>query len=214
MDTCLSEESKPSLENLFLDFEHPNPNINHKACVDMALYWPDASIERLIVKLDTKNIEMRRKSVKALGFFGDAALLPLVKIFLTSKDLSVRISCLKVFVKIAAIEKYDPIPKCLEEVIEIALKDENPQTILALVSLLRQLYKQGLPILILLTRDTNILRAKAAITALGEIDDPSAANCLKSLLNDSAIDSLLKESILFSMENYSSRLNLFDRNKK
>ena len=214
METCIPESSKPSLENLFLDFEHPNPNINHKACLDMVVYWPDASIERLCFNLHKKNIEIRRRSVKALGFFGNAALLPVVKIFLTTPDLTVRVSCLKVLAKIAAIEKYDSIPRELEEIIEIALKDENPQMILALVCLLRQLNKLGMPILILITRDKNILRAKAAITALGEIDDPSVSNYLKSLLNDSSLDFLLQEGILFSLDNYSSRLNVLDRDKK
>ena len=199
-------KNKPSLDNLFDDFAHPNPNINHQACLLMALHWPVASINRLIANLSKKNIDIRRKSVKALGCFGDKALLPVYKVFLMNKDLTIRISCLKVFVKIAAVEKYDSIPNCLNQVIDSSLKDDNPQIVLALVSLLRQLGPQGLPKLIEISRDGNILRAKASVTAIGEIDDPSAENCLKELLYDKSIDQLVREGADYALETYKSRV--------
>jgi len=202
-----SNENKPSLDNLFVDFDHPNPNINQQAYLNMARYWPKAAIERLVKNLNHKDIVIRRKSVKALGCFGDIALSPVAKIFLNSQDSIVRISCLKIFVKIASIENYESIPKSLEEVIDLSLKDEDPQIILALVSLLRQLDEQGLPILILISSDENILRAKAAITALGEMNNPSAVKCLKSLLNDTSIDKLLWESVQYSLGNYVDKLD-------
>ena len=90
----------------------------------------------------------------------------------------------------------------------MAIIDENPQIILGLVSLLRQLNKLGLPSLMIISRDNNILRAKAAITALGEIEDSSAFNLLRSLSQDTSLDPLLLESIAFALDVNSSRLKL------
>ena len=208
MENNLLNETKPSLESLFEDFSHPNPNINQKACFEMKLNWPQESMEKLIENLNHTDIHLRRKSVKALGSFGDIALLPVSKIFLKTNSYIVRVSTMKVLVRIAAIEKYTSIPSCLSEVIRMAIIDENPQIILGLVSLLRQLNKLGLPSLMIISRDNNILRAKAAITALGEIEDSSAFNLLRSLSQDTSLDPLLLESIAFALDVNSSRLKL------
>ena len=196
------KKSKPSLDDIFKDLDHPNPNINKKACSNMVSYWPEASIERLIGNLYQKDLVLRRKSVKALGCFGDSALLPVARLFMDNNDVIVRTSCLKVFVKIAAIEKYDLFPKTLLEVVNLSLKDNNPQISLLVVSLLRQLGKQGLPLLIKNSRDKNILLAKASVTAIGEIVDPSSWNCLRALEDDSSLDDLIRESVIYSLENY------------
>ena len=198
----IPKKNKPSLEDLFEDLAHPNPNINRKACIDMAAYWPEFSIERLIGNLSQKDLVLRRKSVKALGFFGDNALLPVVSKFLDNDDVTIRASCLKVLVKIAAIEEYDLFPNALLEVVNLSLKDNNPQITLLVVSLLRQLGKQGLPLLIRNSRDKNVLLAKASVTAIGEIGDPSSLNCLRALEEDSSIDELVRESVIYSLENY------------
>ncbi|WP_320668258.1 HEAT repeat domain-containing protein [Prochlorococcus sp. MIT 1307] len=202
MSTYSSKRNKPSLDDLFEDLAHPNPNINKRAYVDMATYWPKASIERLIGNLNTKDVELRRKSVKALGGFGDIALLPVVRIFFSSEDISVRTSCLKVFVKIAAIETYKSIPEPLIKVIDLSIKDDNPQINLSVVSLLRQLGKQGLPKLIEIAKQENVLLAKASVTAIGEIDDPSSVDCLKALSANSSIDKLVQESAIYSLDSY------------
>ncbi len=194
--------NRPGLEELYEDFLHPNPNISAKASHKMVSFWPQASMERWISNLNRDDIEIRRRSVKALSLFGEDALPPMIKMFSNSKDLIVRMSCLKVLVKIAAIEKYDDFPKPLRKVIDIALVDESPQIILALVSLLRQLGSHGLPILIAMARDKNILRAKSAVTAIGEINDSNARNFLLELSEESSLDDLIKESIFFSLENF------------
>ena len=91
---------------LFDDLFHPNPNINRQACMEMILYWPKESIPRLILNLKEKDIAIRRKSIKALSFFGNAALNPVIENFFATNDLTIQISCLKTLVKIAAFEQY------------------------------------------------------------------------------------------------------------
>ena len=206
MESSLVEENKPSLENLFDDFSHPNPNINKNACLSMIQYWPQDSLERLLLHLSDKDIVLRRKSLNALALFGEMAISPLVRMFTASDDVNIRTSCLKVFVKIAAMEQCNSLPQKLSEVITLSLKDDNPQMILVLVSLLRQIGKPALPLLIKMSRDTNILRAKASVTAIGEIDHPSARDCLKELSESNSIDILIRESANYSLE-ISSNMN-------
>ncbi len=208
MESCHSKESKPSLDNLFADFDHPNPNINKGAFMQMALYWPEESIERLIANLSEKDIKLRRKSVQALGSFGDIALLPLSGLFLKSQDLIVRISCLKALVKIVSLEQYESLPFCLGEVLSLARKDEDPQIILASISIMRQLGKKGLPLLIEASKDKNILRAKASITAIGEIHDPDSLNYLNELLQDKSLDILLLDSVKDSLDSYNKYVEI------
>ena len=91
---------RTNIENIFDDFLHPNPNINTKACLDMIRYWPEVSMPRLISNLKEPDIVLRRKSIKALGYFGDIALEPVVNYFFDNSELIVRVSCLKVLIKI------------------------------------------------------------------------------------------------------------------
>ena len=198
----MTEEIKPSVDQLFEDFLHPNPNINKKASHEMVAYWPNESMEKLIFNLNQDDIEIRRRSINALGLFGDCVIAPIMKIFLASKDLIVRTSCLKVLIKVASLENYDYLPKSLEKIIECSLPDENPQIVLSLVLLLRQLDKHGLPALIQMSRDQNVLKAKASIMAIGEINEPNSRNYLLELLKDSFIDELAKESIIYALENF------------
>ena len=200
MKTPPFKEIKPSLDDLFQDLAHPNPNINNKACLDMIKYWPEASIERLIGNLSHKDLDLRRKSVKALGHFGDAVMPDIVKIFLTNKSTIVRSSCLKVLIKVVVCENYNSFPNSLIKVVSLSLREDNPEINLAVVCLLRQLGKHGLKKLIEISSHKNILIAKASITAIGEIDDPSSIICLKELSTDLSIDKLLRESASNSLE--------------
>jgi len=202
MEVSFLEENRPSFEALYEDFLHPNPNINREAFHKMVAYWPEESMARLILNLNKDDIEIRRKSIKVLGLFGDRAILPVMKVFFRSKDLIIRTSCLKVFIKVASLEKFDYLPKSLEKVIEHSLIDENPQIILSLVSLLRQLGKHGLTTLIKMSKDNNVLKAKASVTAIGEINEPNARNYLIELSKDSSVDALTRESVMYALESY------------
>ena len=199
MNTTSTGNDKPSLQALFEDFSHPNPNIYKQACFDMIRYWPQISMSMLISNLEEKDIILRRKSIIALGYFGDSALDPLVTFFFDKNDSTVRISCLKVLVKIAALEKYHSLPMQLNKIINLCLNDDDPEVILITVCLLRQLGKLGLPFLIRASRDKNILLAKASVTAIGEINDVLARNCLRELLEEECIDELIRESVEYAL---------------
>ena len=200
----------PSLENIFDDFLHPNPNINTQACLDMIRYWPEVSMPRLISNLKEPDIVLRRKSIKALGYFGDIALEPVVNYFFDNSELIARVSCLKVLIKIVTLEKYPLMPIGLREVVNLCLRNEEPQIILAIVCLLKQLGKTGLPILIEASKNNNILLSKASVTAICEINDPAARECLRGLLEDESTDKLVRESIVYNCSNHGAYEHLFD----
>ncbi len=202
MELVLDEDKKPNLDILFDDLVHPNPNINEEACLSLIRHWPNEALERLILSLDDQDLVLRRKFVAALGTFGIIALQPICVKFIASKDRNIRTSCLKVLVKIAANNYFDSISNGLRDVVETALLEDAPEITLTVISLLRQLGMAGLPYLIRVSQDKNLLRAKAAITALGEIDDPSVEICLKVIIEDKSTDVLILDGAVEALNNF------------
>ncbi len=188
-------EPRRDINELFDDFDHPNPNINKKAYLLMVRDWPELSFQRLIKYLNHQDIVIRRKSVKALSEFGFNIIPAVIQHYFSNEDIIIRISCLKILIRIAAKFPNRKFPKEVFDLIETAWLDDRPETILCVTSLLRQLRLQGLPYLIKASKDSNILRSKSAITAIGEIDDPSSEKSLRDLLENGSMDKLLWNSI-------------------
>ena len=201
--------NRPDIDSLFDDFDHPNPNINLEACIGMVRFWPKESIAKLMVNLDSNDIALRRKTIKALGHFGMDALNTIIARFADSKDRNTRISCLKVLVHIAARNDFDKIPKALYNLIEQSFLDDTPEAILTVITLLRQLGDQATPMLIKASKDENVLRSKAAITALGELHEPCIENWLIELIADTTRDELILKGAIDALENFQSREKKF-----
>ncbi len=191
-----SLNNRPKLETLLSDFLHPNPNINKDAYIDMQEYWPEESIQYLKSNLDSDDVELRRKSVKALSYFGTPIIPTILELYISNSSLRFRVGCLKVLVILAANNNMDNFYKDMQGVIEMAINDDSVELTLAIISLLRQLGQIACPILMRLSVDKNILRAKAAITALGEISDARSEKLLKQLSNNKELDCILRESAL------------------
>ena len=190
----LSEKETPSLKQLFDDLEHPNPYINNQAYIDMHSYWPKESKLRLINNLSSDDIVLRRKSVKALGTFGIEIIPSIQKKFFENEDIIFRISCLKVLVHICARNNIGKLSDDMLYLIRISIEYDNPELILSIVNLLRQLNIQGLPFLIDLCKDRNLLKAKSAIMSIIEIDHPSVKECLNNLIIDDSLDEFIRQS--------------------
>ena len=144
---------------------------------------------------DKDDIDLRRKSVKALSCFDIRVILPISNLFHLKNNLILRVSCLKIFVRVIPNLNLSELPDNFFDVINIAIKDDEPQMILTVISLLRQLQLEGMPILKYLCRDSNVLRACAAITAISEVKDKSVEPFLYELLEDKSLDPLVKASI-------------------
>ena len=190
------------MEELFNDFNHQNPNINKRAYENMHIFWPAESKTRLLGNLNSLDINIRRKSIKALSYFESDIIIPIVYLYLSSKDRILKISCLKILVKVAANNDVDDFEQDIKKVIDSALQDSSVELSLTLISLLRQLGKNAISILIKLAKDKDILRSKAAITALGELNSPEINALFKELSNNQDLDPIIREGALDALNRY------------
>jgi len=188
------EDDINSIDNIFNDLNHPNPNINIKAYEKMRRLWPEESIQRLIQNLDSKNIDIRRKSVKGIAYFGIEIVEKIINLYFSSNNETIMISCLKILTIIASEYELIEFKEQLNLLIESALAKTSPEIILISISLLRQIGEKSEPLLKLLCRDENTLKAKAAITALIEINDASLQSFLLELSQDNKIDTLVRDN--------------------
>ncbi len=203
----MEESFYQEINELFKDIFHPNPCINQMAYKVMLRDWPDTSIEKLMLSLDHKDIEVRRKSVKALSQFGEKILKPISAKFLLAENKTTRLSCLKVFVLISSALNLDRTPKEISQVLDLAIRDEAPEIVLTLVQMLRQMGSAGIPFLISLSKDDNVLKATAAITALGEMHSPCIASLLEEISSDQSRDLLVLQSAKNALETYMNLKN-------
>ncbi len=188
-------QEKPTLESLFEDLCHPNPNINKKAYLKMIEYWPKESMSRLLDNLDHADIALRRISVKALGAFGASILLPITKTFYLTNSKVWQTSCLKVFVQVASDGYASEFPHEAIVVINQAFEDDTPEIILTVIPLLKLMGEMGYPLLLKACADKNILRSFAAITAIVETNSPKANDFLKEVAERDSTDKFVKKRI-------------------
>ncbi len=196
----LSEDQKPSLEELLKDLEHPNPHINQEASLKMARYWPEESIKILIDNLNQSDLKVRRKSIKALANIGQKSLLPIADKFFSSNSEIVRLTCIKTFSRIAARLDFDGFPPEVIKVVEIAVEDDKPEMILSIGPLLRHMGKEGLPYLLRMCQDENVLRVQVSLMAIGELDEASIKKQLETILLQAPKDEFIRESIFKAIE--------------
>ena len=189
------KENIPTIEDIFSDFDHPNPHINRLAALNMREYWSEESIEILTRNLDSNNIELRRKSVKALGYFGKSIVKDIIEMYISSEEKTLKVSCLKVLVIVSSSHSLDDFEAEIKTLIESAVNDQSVEIILTIISFLRQNGEKTLPYLKCLCRDENVLKAKAAVTAISEINEISVGPFLQSIVNDSSLDEMVRESV-------------------
>ena len=146
--------------------------------------------------LKEEDLFIRRKSILALGRFGEKTLKSIVPLYMDTKDTIVKVSCLKTMIKVVVNFNLEELTQEEMLVVDLALKDRDPEIILTVISLLRQLGQTGRSILMKTCRDKDLLRAKASISALLEIKDKTVDDLLDELLNDKSIDPMIKEDIL------------------
>tara|TARA_Y100001968_G_C19283316_1_gene680361 strand:- start:326 stop:922 length:597 start_codon:yes stop_codon:yes gene_type:complete len=181
---------------LYQDFLHPNPNINSKAIFLLKKDFRVEFMKDLLHNLREENIVKRRKSILALGEYGEEILNSIVNLYLKSNSKIIKVSCLKTITKVIVNFDLKQLNNEVMLVIDSALEDISPEITLSVISLLRQLGLKGRDILMKTCRDKDLLRAKASISALLEMKDQSVDNLFDELLNDKSIDPMIKEDIL------------------
>ena len=181
---------------LYQDFLHPNPNINSQAFLILKKEFEVKFINNLLANLKEEDVFIRRKSILALGCFGEKILKSINSLYIDTKNPTVKVSCLKTMIKVVVNFNLEELSPEEMLVVELALKDDKPEIILTVISLLRQLGKTGRNILMKTCRDKDLLRAKASISALLEMKDQTVDDLFDELLNDKTIDPMIKDEIL------------------
>ena len=181
---------------LYQDFLHPNPNINYQAFLILRKEFETEFVNNLLANLKEEDLLIRRKSILALGQFGKKIFKSIVQLYMNTNNKNVKVSCLKTMIKVVVNFNLEELTQEEMQVVELALKDETPEIILTVISLLRQLGTTGRNILIKTCRDDDLLRAKASISALLEMKDQTVDDLFEELLNDKSIDPMIKEDIL------------------
>tara|TARA_B100000965_G_C19543064_1_gene736473 strand:+ start:823 stop:1419 length:597 start_codon:yes stop_codon:yes gene_type:complete len=181
---------------LYQDFLHPNPNINSQAIFLLKKDFKVEFMKKLLNNLKEEDVILRRKSILALGEYGEEVLNELVPLYLNSNNNIVKASCLKVMIKLVVNSNLKQLNQESMFIVELALKDRSPEIILIVISLLRQLGNNGRNILMESCRDKDLLIAKASISALLEMKDHSVNSLFEELLNDKSIDPMIREDIL------------------
>ena len=181
---------------LYQDFLHPNPNINSQATFILRREFRVEFMKNLLTNLKEEDILIRRKSILALGEFGEEILNSIVPLYFTSQTKILQVSCLKIIIKVIVNFNLKQLNLDVMKVVDSAIKDSSPEIILSVISLLRQLGLNGRDILMKTSRDKDLLKAKASVSALLEMQDQKVKDLFDELLNDKSIDPMIKEDIL------------------
>ena len=181
---------------LYQDFLHPNPNINSQAFLILKKEFEVKFMDNLLANLKEEDLFIRRKSILALGRFGEKVLNSIVSLYMNTNNILVKVSCLKTMIKVVVNFNLKELNQEEMLVVDSALNDDSPLIILTVISLMRQLGTTGRNILIKICRDKDLLRAKASISALLEMKDQTVDDLFDELLNDKSIDPMIKEDIL------------------
>ena len=180
---------------LYRDFLHPNPKISFQAIFHLRKDFRVKFKNNLLSNLKEEDLIIRRKSILALGEYGEEILKSILLLYSNSKDKTIKVSCLKIIIKVIVNLDLKQLNQAAMRVIESALEESSPEIILTVISLLRQLGKKGRDMLIKTSRDKDLLKAKASVSALLEIKDQTVDNLFDELLNDKSIDPMIKEDI-------------------
>ncbi|WP_413677303.1 glycosyltransferase [Prochlorococcus sp. MIT 0916] len=181
---------------LYKDFLHPNPNINSQAFLILRKEFEVKFMDNLLANLQEEDLFIRRKSILALGMFGEKILKSIVQLYMDTKNTNVKLSCLKTMIKVVVNFNLEELNQEQMLVVDLALREGTPEIILTVISLLRQLGGTGKNILIKACRNKDLLIAKASISALLEMKDQNIDDLFDELLNDNSIDPMIKEDIL------------------
>jgi bilin biosynthesis protein len=202
----MSPNQPASLERLFEDLAHPNPNIQQDAYWAMAEHYPDQAIPRLLDLMHETDPGVYRTAVKALGVFGARSFEPLLKLFDQSENGTVRACCVKALVQIAVNFPQEAFPSEALDALTRALDDPSPvvtQSALMTLGYVAKATEGGervIPVLIKVCSGDNIAHVQAAVMALAEVDSPEAESCLRGLADSDTTDPLVQEIVQASLE--------------
>lgn len=183
-----------SLDALFDQLKHPNPNLRDRAALEIAEKRDETTIPRLMAILDAEDVMFRRAAVKVLGVIGPAALLVLSEGLLQNPDPVVRASCAKAIAQCATNYDEGAISESTIAALKSGTSDENAVVHLASVMALGQVGKPAFEVMTDILRDgDNVAVAVAIVNALGSSGDERAIPVLQALSKDETVDPYVSE---------------------
>ena len=189
-----------SLDSLFEQLKHPNPNLRQKARLEIAEQRDENTIPRLMANLEDEDMVYRRASVKALGVIGHDSVPYLVESLSNNEDATVRASCAKALAQVAVNHSEKTFPQQGIEGLRQGVKDENPVVHISSVMALGAIGHPALEVLMeALDTTDKIAVGVAVLNALGGINDERVTEKLTQMSNDDSIDPYLKESAVSAL---------------
>jgi bilin biosynthesis protein len=189
-----------SIDALFQQLKHPNPNLRERAMWELVEQRDETTIPRLMSLLDEEDTTRRRAAVKALGAIGVDAVPSLVEALRDSDNVTVRGSAAKALAQVAVNYPDVPFPSVGVQGLKTALNDANPVVHIAAVMALGEIGSPVVDVLIeaLQTTDNPAL-AISIVNALGSIGDSRGVEVLKRISQDDNADSYVREAATSSL---------------
>ena len=183
-----------SLDALFDQLKHPNPNLRDRAALEIAEKRDEFTIPRLMEILNAEDVGFRRAAVKVLGVIGPVALPVLCEGLLQNADPVVRASCAKAIAQCATNYDEGAISESAIAALKAGTSDENPVVHLASVMALGQVGKPAFEVMAdILQNGDNDAVAVAIVNALGSSGDERAIPILQALSKDETVDPYVSE---------------------
>ncbi|MDV3352639.1 HEAT repeat domain-containing protein [Leptolyngbyaceae cyanobacterium CCMR0082] len=194
-----------TVDSLFEQLKHPNPNLRERAIVELAESYDEQTIARLMANLLEDDVVYRRASVKALGYIGPDSVPSLVQRLQSSESPTERASCTKALTQVAVRHTDTPFPEEGLQALQQALEDPAPVVNISAVMALGQVGEPALDILLNALKTTeNIAISVAILNALGSVDSEKVVTVLTEFSQNADVDTYLRESATSAL----SRLEL------
>lgn len=200
-----------SIDLLFEQLKHPNPNLRSRAMWELADLRDQTTIPRLISALGDEDVVFRRAAVKALGAIGVDAVPAIVESLLHSDDVTIRGSAAKALAQVAVNHPEVAFPPAGLDALKQGMADDNPVVHIASAMALGEVGVAAVEILReAVTTTENLGLAVSALNALGGIPDERAAQTLEAIAQDPVADTYLRETATSAL----SRLDLVKKFKR
>ena len=194
-----------TIDSLFEQLKHPNPNLRERAMVEIAEQRDEKTIPSLMSNLGAEDVVYRRACVKTLGFIGFDSIPFLVEALGQNENVTFQASCVKALAQVAVNHREKPFPAEGIEGLKAAMDSSNPVVYIAAVMALGAIGSPVLDILIEALKSTyNPAVAVAIINAIGSIADRRGEAILTALSQDESADEYVRESAVSAL----SRLDM------
>ena len=189
-----------TIDSLFEQLKHPNPNLRERAMVEIAQQRDDNTIPRLMSNLAEEDVVYRRACVKTLGVIGFDAVPFLVEALKQNDNATFQASCVKALANVAVNYPEEPFPTEGIEGLKAAMNNPNPVVYIAAVMALGAIGSPVLDSLIEALQNTdNPAVAVAIINAIGSIADRRGEEILTKLSQDESADEYVRESAVSAL---------------